>query len=55
MKVAQPFANHNGGGLEFGPDGYLYLGFGDGGSAGDPQGNGQSLTSLLGKLLRAGR
>ncbi len=52
MKVAQPFANHNGGGLEFGPDGYLYLGFGDGGSAGDPQGNGQSLTSLLGKLLR---
>lgn len=52
LSIAQPFANHNGGGLAFGPDGYLYLGFGDGGSAGDPQGNGQSLNTLLGKLLR---
>jgi glucose/arabinose dehydrogenase len=52
LQVAQPYANHNGGGLAFGPDGYLYLGFGDGGSAGDPQGNGQNLDTLLGKLLR---
>lgn len=48
----QPFANHNGGGLAFGPDGYLYIATGDGGSAGDPQGNGQALDTLLGKLLR---
>ena len=50
--VRQPFANHNGGGLAFGPDGMLYIGLGDGGSGGDPQGNGQSLTTLLGKMLR---
>lgn len=50
--VDQPFRNHNGGGLAFGPDGYLYAGLGDGGSAGDPNGNGQSLDTLLGKLLR---
>lgn len=50
--VDQPYGNHNGGGLAFGPDGYLYLGLGDGGNAGDPQGNGQSLDTLLGKLLR---
>jgi glucose/arabinose dehydrogenase len=50
--VEQPFSNHNGGGLAFGPDGYLYVGLGDGGSAGDPMGNAQSLSTLLGKLLR---
>jgi hypothetical protein len=52
LRVAQPFANHNGGGLAFGPDGKLYVGLGDGGSAGDPFGNGQRLDTLLGKLLR---
>lgn len=52
LVVKQPFANHNGGQLAFGPDGYLYIGLGDGGSANDPQGNGQSLDTLLGKLLR---
>ena len=48
----QPFPNHNGGGLAFGPDGYLYIAVGDGGSEGDPQGNGQKLDTVLGKLLR---
>jgi glucose/arabinose dehydrogenase len=48
----QPFANHNGGQIAFGPDGYLYIGLGDGGSQGDPSGNGQSLQTLLAKLLR---
>ena len=48
----QPFANHNGGGIVFGPDGLLYFGLGDGGSAGDPQRNGLKLGTLLGKLLR---
>jgi glucose/arabinose dehydrogenase len=52
LKVPQPYANHNGGGLAFGPDGYLYLALGDGGSAGDPQNNAQRLDTLLGKLLR---
>jgi glucose/arabinose dehydrogenase len=50
--VEQPFANHNGGLLLFGRDGKLYIGLGDGGSAGDPQGNGQNLGTLLGKILR---
>jgi glucose/arabinose dehydrogenase len=52
LRVDQPFSNHNGGGLEFGNDGLLYIALGDGGSAGDPQNNAQSLTTLLGKLLR---
>lgn len=52
LLVEQPFANHNGGHLAFGPDGLLYIGLGDGGSAGDPQGNGQRLDTLLGKILR---
>ncbi|MGH9464810.1 MAG: PQQ-dependent sugar dehydrogenase, partial [Thermoanaerobaculia bacterium] len=52
LTYAQPFANHNGGHLAFGPDGYLYIASGDGGGAGDPQNNGQSLDTLLGKLLR---
>jgi glucose/arabinose dehydrogenase len=50
--VEQPYVNHNGGNLVFGPDGYLYVGLGDGGSGGDPLGNGQSLSTLLGKMLR---
>lgn len=49
--VDQPFSNHNGGNLAFGPDGLLYVGLGDGGSGGDPKGNGQNPTALLGKML----
>ena len=52
MAFDQPFSNHNGGALQFGPDGYLYIATGDGGSAGDPGGRGQSLGTLLGKILR---
>ncbi len=52
LHIEQPYQNHNGGQLQFGPDGYLYIGMGDGGSVGDPLGNGQSLQTLLGKLLR---
>ncbi|MEF9520512.1 MULTISPECIES: PQQ-dependent sugar dehydrogenase [Streptomyces] len=48
----QPESNHNGGAITFGPDGYLYIALGDGGGGGDPQGNGQKLDTLLGKLLR---
>lgn len=52
LRVTQPFRNHNGGQLAFGPDGFLYIGFGDGGSAGDPRNNGQRLDTFLGKMLR---
>jgi uncharacterized protein (TIGR03437 family) len=52
LTVPQPFTNHNGGQLQFGPDGMLYVGLGDGGSANDPEGNGQNRRSLLGKMLR---
>ena len=50
--VTQPYTNHNGGNILFGPDGYLYIGMGDGGSGGDPQGNAQNGSTLLGKMLR---
>lgn len=52
MTFLQPYSNHNGGCILFGPDGYLYIATGDGGSAGDPQNNSQRLDNLLGKILR---
>src|SRR4029078_12712987 len=52
MTMHQPFANHNGGAVVFGPDGMLYVATGDGGSGGDPQGNGQRTNTLLAKILR---
>ena len=52
LEVEQPYRNHNGGQIAFGPDGYLYIGLGDGGSAGDPQNNGQDTATLLGSILR---
>jgi glucose/arabinose dehydrogenase len=52
LTVDQPYENHNGGGITFGPDGYLYMGIGDGGSSDDPNGNGQDRSDLLGSLLR---
>ncbi len=52
MRIPQPFWNHNGGTIAFGPDGYLYVALGDGGSGNDPNGNGQNLTTLLGSILR---
>lgn len=52
LEFDQPFDNHNGGDIKFGPDGYLYIGTGDGGDGGDPQDNAQDLSTLLGKMLR---
>lgn len=52
LAVEQPFTNHNGGHVAFGPDGFLYIGLGDGGSGGDPLGNGQNIDTLLGAILR---
>ena len=52
LEVAQPYRNHNGGHVAFGPDGMLYVGPGDGGSSGDPRGNGQDASTLLGSILR---
>jgi hypothetical protein len=52
VTIPQPYENHNGGMIEFGPDGYLYIGMGDGGSGNDPQNHAQNLNDLLGKMLR---
>jgi glucose/arabinose dehydrogenase len=52
LEVQQPYSNHNGGQIAFGPDGYLYIALGDGGSGGDPSGNGQNRATLLGSILR---
>jgi glucose/arabinose dehydrogenase len=52
LRIDDPYGNHNGGQLAFGPDGLLYIAFGDGGGGGDPLGSGQSLDTLLGKILR---
>ena len=52
LEVNQPYTNHNGGQMGFGSDNYLYISFGDGGSAGDPQGNGQNMQTLLGTIIR---
>lgn len=52
IRLKQPYGNHNGGGIEFGPDGFLYIGFGDGGSGGDPHKHGQNVNTLFGSMLR---
>ena len=52
LRVKQPYGNHNGGTVLFGPDGFLYLGLGDGGSGGDPKGHGQNLATILGTIIR---
>lgn len=52
LTIIQPYSNHNGGTLKFGPDGYLYIGMGDGGSGGDPENRAQNINELLGKMLR---
>ena len=52
LRIDQPYPNHKGGNLVFGPDGLLYIGMGDGGAGGDPEGRGQNLSTLLGKMLR---
>ena len=52
LTIPQPYSNHNGGTLKFGPDGYLYIGMGDGGSGGDPENRAQNTNELLGKMLR---
>ena len=52
MKIPQPFSNHNGGSIAFGPDGYLYIALGDGGGRNDPLGHGQNLSTLMGSILR---
>lgn len=52
LKIDQPYSNHNGGQIKFGPDGMLYIGMGDGGSGGDPQNRAQNMQDLLGKILR---
>jgi glucose/arabinose dehydrogenase len=52
LRITQPYGNHNGGQIAFGPDGYLYIGMGDGGAAGDPQNKAQTTDDLLGKMLR---
>lgn len=52
LTITQPFSNHNGGSIKFGPDGYLYIGMGDGGSAGDPGNRAQNINNNLGKMLR---